>query len=129
MPLITWFSIKGMLVGHRLAVHCLPKEIQLHLMNLLQDWRVRIPIQQPMQISLPFHWEFQCLRLVLPRHHFLSLMLSLGELYPFTVQSQQVEFDSQQCWMDVPATTAYLQPYVHPHREVTNHAYYLRVPY
>ena len=34
------------------------KEIQLHLMNLLQDWHVRIPIQQPMQISLPFHWEF-----------------------------------------------------------------------
>ncbi|WKA11009.1 hypothetical protein VitviT2T_028546 [Vitis vinifera] len=31
--------------------------------------------------------------------------------------------------MNIPATTAYLQPYVHPHREVTNHADYLRVPH
>ena len=54
-------------------------------------------------------------------------MLSLGELYPFAVQPQQVEFDSQQCWMDIPATTIYLQPYVHPHREVSNHADCLRV--
>ena len=35
----------------------------------------------------------------------------------------------QQCRMNIPATTAYLQPYVHPHREVTNHADYLRVPH
>ena len=54
-------------------------------------------------------------------------MLSLGELYPFAVQPQQVEFDSQQCWMDIPATTIYLQPYAHPHREVINHADCLRV--
>ena len=31
--------------------------------------------------------------------------------------------------MNIPATTAYLQPYVHPHREVTNHADYFRVPH
>ena len=31
--------------------------------------------------------------------------------------------------MTIPATIAYFQPYVHPHREVTNHADYLRVPH
>ena len=45
---------------------------------------------------------------------------------PLTVQAQQVGFDSR---VDIPATTAYLQPYVHPHREVTNHADYLQVPH
>ncbi|XP_010656540.1 uncharacterized protein LOC100251651 isoform X1 [Vitis vinifera] len=48
---------------------------------------------------------------------------------PLTVQPQQVGFDLQQCRMDIPATTAYLQSYVHPHREVTNHADYVQVPH
>ena len=68
-----------------------------------------------MQMSLPFHWEFQWLRLVLPKLHLLSLVWSLRDLYPFTIQPQQVGFDLQQCRMNIPATTSYLQPYVHPH--------------
>ena len=31
--------------------------------------------------------------------------------------------------MNIPATIAHLQPYMHPHREVTNHVDYLRAPH
>lgn len=48
---------------------------------------------------------------------------------PLTVQPQQVGFDLQQSRVDIPATTAYLQPYVTTHREVSNHADYLQVPH
>ena len=30
--------------------------------------------------------------------------------------------------MNIPATIAHLQPYMHPHREVTNHVDYFRTP-